>query len=214
MKARISQILTIMLVVALVAGAICIGGVKGYKEEREELLLSCIAKHSDSSVSLSDGITDCEKAAADFDARLKYKLMGKAASTFGVEPVTESVTALHAQLIQAAAAQSAGQTSQTPDDSDSSRTLNEVITDSVNALHTQLLQTASTVTQTSVLFPQLGSQVNELLEDSIDTKLSLGKVFWTIVLLWFIFGKQARRKGITLGKLFAGLGLFSIWKKK
>ncbi len=174
MKTRFSTILTVILVIALVAGAVCIGGVKGYKEEREELLLTCMERHSHTGVNLARSIQECEEAAADFDARLKYQLMGKVASAFGVEPVTDSVSALHAQLTQ----------------------------------------TVSAVTETPDLLSQLGNQVSELLEDNIDTKLSLGKVFWTVVLLFVIFGKKGRRKGFTLGKLFAGVGLFNMWRKK
>ena len=174
MKTRFSTILTVILVAVLIAGAVCIGGVKGYKEEREELLLSCVEMHSDVGVNLSRSIQECEEAAADFDARLKYKLLGKAASAFGVEPVSESVQALHAQLVQQEVPQP----------------------------------------QTNDLLGQIGEQLSSLLEDNIDTKLSLGKVFWTVVLLFVIFGKKGRRKGFTLGKLFAGLGLFNMWKKK
>lgn len=174
MKTRFSTILTVFLVIALIAGAICIGGVKGYKEEREELLLTCMEMHSTAGTDLTRSIEDCEEAAADFDARLKYKMMGKVAGAFGVEPVTDSVTALHAQLVRE----------------------------------------QSAVTEAPDLLEQLGAQVSELLEDNIDTKLSLGKVFWTVVLLMVIFGKKGRRKGFTLGKLFAGFGLFSLWKKK
>ena len=173
MKSRLSTILTVMLVVALIAGAVCIGGVKGYKEEREELLLSCMEMHSRAGVNLALSIAECEENAADFDARLKYQLMGKIAASFGVEPVTGSVT----------------------------------------ALHTQLTQTVSS-TETPDLLSQLGNQVSELLEDTLDTKLSWGKVFWTIVCLMTIFGKKGRRKGITLGKLLAGFGLFKLWKRK
>ena len=174
MKNRLSTILTVILVAALVLGAVCIGGVKGYKEEREELLLTCMEMHVKSGAKLADSIEDCEEDAADFDARLKHKLMGKVAASFGVEPVTASVTALHAQL----------------------------------------LREQSAVAQTPGLLEQLGEQVSELLEDNIDTKLSLGKVFWTVVCLFTIFGKKGRRKGFTLGKLFAGFGLFNMWKKK
>ena len=174
MKTRISTILTVILVFILIAGAVCIGGVKGYKEEREELLLTCMEMHVKAGSSLSRSIETCEDSAADFDARLKHKLMGKAASAFGVEPVTESVTALHAQLVREQSA-----VSEAPD-----------------------------------LLEQLGSQVGELLEDNIDTKLSLSKVFWTVVCLFTIFGKKGRRKGFTLGKLLAGFGLFNMWKKK
>ncbi len=173
MKNRLSTVLTVILCAALVIGAVCIGGVKGYKEEREELLLSCMEMHSVAGHDLLRSIEQCEEDAADFDARLQYKVMGKVASAFGVEPVTESVTALHAQLVQEQEA----------------------------------------VTQTPDLLEQLGSQVGELLEDNIDTKLSLSKVFWTIVCLMTIFGKKGRRKGFTLGKLFAGFGLFKMWKK-
>ncbi len=174
MKTRFSTILTVVVVIALILGAVCIGGVKGYKEEREELLLSCMEMHSKAGASLTRSIAECEENAADFDARLKYKMMGKAASAFGVEPVTESVQALHAQLVK----------EQT------------VVADSPDLLE------------------QLGAQVGELLEDNIDTKLSLSKVFWTVVCLITIFGKKGRRRGFTLGKLFAGFGLFNMWKKK
>ncbi len=173
MKNRLSTILTVILCVALVIGAVFIGGVKGYKEEREELLLSCMEMHSAAGNDLIRSIERCEEDAADFDARLKNKLMGKAASAFGVEPVTDSVTALHAQLVREQEA-----VGKNPD-----------------------------------LLEQLGSQVSELLEDTIDTRLSLSKVFWTAVCLMTIFGKKGRRKGFTLGKLFAGFGLFKMWKK-
>jgi len=174
MKTRFSTILTVILVIVLFAGAACIGGVKGYKEEREELLLTCMEMHSTAGSNLTRSIEECEASAADFDARLTYKTMGKVASAFGVEPITANVKALHAQLVKE--------------------------------------QTA--VTESPDLLEQLGAQVSELLEDNIDTKLSLGKVFWTVVCLITIFGKKGRRKGFTLGKLFAGFGLFNMWKKK
>ncbi len=173
MKNRVSTILTVILCAVLVIGAVCIGGVKGYKEEREELLLSCMEMHSTAGSSLSRSIEKCEESAADFDARLKHKLMGRIAASFGVEPVSASVTALHAQLVRE----------------------------------------QETVTQSPDLLEQLGSQVGELLEDKLDTRLSLSKVFWTIVCLMTIFGKKGRRRGFTLGKLFAGFGLFKMWKK-
>lgn len=174
MKTRLSTILTVILVIALIAGAVCIGAVKGYKEEREELLLTCMEMHSSAGANLARSIEKCEESAADFDARLTYKLMGKIASAFGVEPITANVEALHAQL----------------------------------------LKEQTVVTESPDLLEQLGAQVGELLEDNIDTKLSLGKVFWTVVLLMTIFGKKGRKRGFTLGKLFAGIGLFNMWKKK
>ena len=174
MKNRLSTILAVVLVAALILGAVCIGGVKGYKEEREELLLTCMERHVKSGVNLAASIAACEADASDFDARLKHKLMGNAAAAFGVEPVSESVRALHAKLQQEHSA-----TVDTPD-----------------------------------VLSQLGQQVSELLEDTVDTKLSFGKIFWTIVLLSTIFGKKGRKKGFTLGKLFAGIGLFNMWKKK
>ena len=88
------------------------------------------------------------------------------------------------------------------------------MTESVASLHAQLVREQSAVTQAPGLLEQLGEQVSELLEDNIDTKLSLSKVFWTVVCLFVIFGKKGRRKGFTLGKLFAGFGLFNMWKKK
>lgn len=174
MKNRFSTFLTVLLVVVLICGAACIGGVKGYKEDREELLLTCMEMHSRTGVNLSRSIADCEESAADFDAKLKYKLMGKVASSFGVEPVSENVKALHAQLVKE----------------------------------------QDTVTEAPDLLKQLGNQVSELLEDNIDTKLSLSKVFWTVVCLFTIFGKKGRRKGFTFGKLLAGFALFRMWKKK
>ena len=174
MKNRLSTILTVILVAALVLGAVCIGGVKGYKEEREALLLTCMEMHVKSGAKLADSIEACEEDAADFDARLKHKMMGKVASSFGVEPVSFGVKALHAQIIQ------------------------------VNSVQEQYPS----------LWEQLGERASELLEDNVDTKLSFGKIFWTIVCLSAIFGKKGRRKGFTLGKLFAGIGLFNMWKKK
>lgn len=174
MKNRFSTILTVALVLALIVGAVCIGGVKGYQEERKELLLACMELHSSAGANLSRSIEECEADAADFDARLKDKTMGKLAASFGVEPVTESVAALHAQLI-----------------------------------HEQ-----SAVEATPNIMEQLGDQVNELLEDNIDTKLSMSKVFWTIVCLYTIFGRKGRRRGFTFGKLLAGFGLYNMWKKK
>ncbi|MBR6668882.1 MAG: hypothetical protein IKL25_11045 [Clostridia bacterium] len=173
MKTRFSTILTVILVVALIAGAVCIGGVKGYKEEREELLLRCIDSHSHAGADLADSIADCEEDAADFDSRLKHKLMGKIASFFGVKPVSEDVSGLHAQLIRE----------------------NEPIE------------------QKTGLLEQIGAQVDSLVEDHVDTTLSLGKVFWTVILLFVIFGRKNRAKGFTLGKLLAGFGLFKMWKK-
>lgn len=173
MKIRFSTILTCILVIALIAGAVFIGGVKGYQEEREELLLACMDRHVNAGSSLSQSIEQCEEDARDFDARLKYKMMGQVADVFGVEPISDSVAALHAQLSGA----------EIP------------------------------VGQAPAFLDKLGAEVNSLLEDNIDTKLSLSKIFWTVVLLWFIFGRKGRR-GITLGKLLAGFGLFRIWRKK
>ena len=99
MNTRLSNILTAILVAALVLGAVCIGGVKRYKDERQELLLTCMEMHVKSGINQAKSIKTCEEATADFDARLKHQLMGKVASSFGVEPITESVQALHAQLI-------------------------------------------------------------------------------------------------------------------
>lgn len=174
MKTHFSTILTVILVAVLIAGAVCIGGVRGYKEEREELLLECMEMHSNAGARLHATIEDCEESAADFDARLKHKMMGKVAASFGVEPISGNVKALHARLVQE----------------------------------------ESTVTEAPDLLEQLGEQVSELLEDNIDTKLNLSKVFWTVVCLFTIFGKKGRRKGFTLGKLLAGFGLFNMWKKK
>ena len=174
MKNRVSTLLTGLLVALLVFGAIFIGGVKGYKEEREELLLACMEMHAKSGTALERSIVQCEDAAADFDARLKYKWMGKLSAAFGVEPVSGTVQALHAQLIR----------------------------------------NDTTAAQSPNLLSQLSGQISELLEDTIDTKLSWSKIFWTLVCLYTIFGKKARRKGFTLWKLLAGFHLFKLWKRK
>lgn len=172
MKNRFSTMLTWVLVLALIAGAFGIGAVKGYRDEREKLLLSCMEMHTQPNGDLAQSIERCESDAEDFDARLQDKLRGRIAAAFGVEPVSESVASLHAQLLR-----------------------------------------QSTVQPAPDLMAQLGDQINELLEDNIDTKLSLSKVFWTLVCLFTIFGRRGRRKGITFGKLLAGFGLFKLWKK-
>ncbi|MDD6052151.1 MAG: hypothetical protein PUC00_12950 [Clostridiales bacterium] len=172
MKNRFSTILTWALVLVLIAGAFGIGAVKGYRDEREKLLLSCMEMHTQPNVNLARSIERCESDAADFDARLQSKLRGRMAAAFGVEPVSESVASLHAQLLR-----------------------------------------QSTVQPTPDLAAQLGEKINELLEDNVDTKLSLSKVFWTLVCLFTIFGKRGRRKGFTFSKLLAGFGLFKMWKK-
>ena len=174
MKNRRSTILTVLVVVALFLGAVCIGGVKNFKEEREKLLLSCMEMHISAGTNLTRSIKNCEEDAADFDARLKYTMMGKVAGTFGVTPVSSNVVALHAQLVRE----------------------------------------QNTVTGTPGLLEQFGERIGELLEDNIDTKLSLGKIFWTMILLTSIFGKKARKRGFTLRKLLAGFGLFRLWRKR
>ncbi len=172
MKNRLSTILTVLALVVLIAGAVCIGAVNGYKNDREELLLECMAMHSEAR-NLSQSIAECRDKAEDFDNRLEYRFLGRIAGSFGVEPVSSSVEGLHAKL----------------------------------------LQEATIVSESPDLLSQLGAQVEELLDDHLDTSLSLGKVFWTVVLLLFIFGKRDKR-GITLGKLLAGFGLFRMWRKK
>ena len=174
MKNRLSTILTVIVVVVLVLGAVCIGSVKGYKDEREELLISCMAMHTEAGANLNRTIEKCRAEASDFDARLKHKLTGKIAAGFGVDPISNNV----------------------------------------EALHTRLLSEQNTVVEVPDLLGQLGAQVSELLEDNIDTGISLGKVFWTVIFLMVIFGKKGRRKGFTFGKLFAGIGLFNMWRKK
>lgn len=171
MKNRLSNILTVALVVALIAGAVCIGGVKGYQQEREKLLLACMELHTAPHADLADSIAECEASAADFDARLNSKVRGKVAEAFGVEPISANVKALHAQL----------------------------------------LKEQTDVAETPDILTQLGQQVGEMLEDNIDTKLSVSKVFWTIVCLTVIF---RRRRGFRLSQLLAGFGLFRLWKKK
>ncbi len=54
---------------------------------------------------MARSIQACETAVADFDARLAHQLMGKAARTFGVDPIGDQVKGLHAQLLRDADAQ-------------------------------------------------------------------------------------------------------------
>ncbi len=166
MKNRTSTFLTVIVCIALILGAVGIGTVKGYRDERQEILSACVENHADVR-SLSASIAECERAAADFDHRLEHRLGGKIAGLFGVEPITDSMAGLHQQLLRDAAPAE----------------------------------------------PGLVQQLENLLDDHVDTSLSLGKILWTVVLLNLLFGKKARRKGVTLGKLLAGLGLFRLWRK-
>lgn len=81
------------------------------------------------------------------------------------------------------------------------------IADSLEPLHRQLLQN---VPEKDV--PDLQARLTDLLDDHVDTTLSLGKVFLTVILLLIIFGKRGK-KGVSLGKLLAGFGLFKLWKR-
>lgn len=171
MKNRLSNILTIALVAVLIAGAVCIGGVKGYQQEREKLLLACMERHTAPDVSMADSIAACEAAAADFDARLNSRLRGRVSAAFGVAPISDSVRALHDQLLGERA-----DTTPAPD-----------------------------------ILAKLGQQVGEMLEDNIDTALSVSKAFWTFALLMVIF---RGRRGFRLGQVLAGFGLFRLWRKK
>ncbi len=168
MKNRLSSALTWVVAAALVIGAVCIGATKAYRDDREELLISCMQRHA-SARDMRSSIAECSEDVQEFDAKLKHRVFGRIAGTFGVEPIGEDVAALHAQLIR-------------EDD----------------------------VQEQSV---SLTSQIGEMLEDTIDTKLSFGKILWTMILLSAIFGKKGRKKGVTLGKLLAGFGLFKLWRR-
>lgn len=172
MKNKLTTTLTVIACVALVVGAVCLGAVRGWQKDRQEILLDCVELHSIDADELRESIEECEAAAADFDRGLSSKLTGKIAHAFGVEPIGSSLDALHSRLLLQAAPE-----------------------------------------EEKATLEDLGHQIEDLLDDHIDTSLSFGKVVWTIVLLMVIFGKK-NKKGITLGKLLAGYGLFRTWRKK
>ncbi len=167
MKNHLSTLLTVVLVALLIAGAVCIGAVKGYREDRETLLLSCAESHAHAA-DMTRSIDQCEADAAAFDHKLETHLLGKAAQAIGVEPISQSVAALHEQLLRQPM-------------------------------------------QEKVELPDIGAAIGDLLDDHIDTKLSFGKVLWTVVLLSVIFRKG---RGGGLWKLLAGFGIFKLWRKK
>lgn len=88
----------------------------------------------------------------------------------------------------------------------------EPIGDSVESLHSQLLRESGRQDNSSADF-DLSDAIENLIDEHVDTSLSLGKVIGTIILLTVLFGKKGRRKGFTIGKLLAGFGLFRMWKK-
>ncbi len=88
----------------------------------------------------------------------------------------------------------------------------EPISGQTEKLHAQLLRDAPEETGSSAVTDLIG-QFGEMLDDHVDTDLSIGKVIWTCVLLSVIFGRKGRRKGFTLGKFLAGFGLFKMWRK-
>lgn len=167
MKNRLPTLLTVLLVALLIAGAVCIGAVKGYREDRKTLLLNCAESHAHAT-DMARSIDQCEADAAAFDRQLETHLLGKAARAIGVEPISESVAALHEQLLRQPV-------------------------------------------QEKVELPDIGAAISDLLDDHIDTKLSFGKVLWTVVLLSVIF---RRGRGGGLWKLLAGFGIFKLWRKK
>ncbi|MBQ8200512.1 MAG: hypothetical protein IJZ74_01950 [Clostridia bacterium] len=170
MKIKFSTILTILLCIVLVMGAVCIGAVRGWSDEREKLLLSCVERHNVSVGSIRRSVEECRECMQDYDHRLSTELTGRIAGKFGVEPIGNSVESLHEQLLHK------------------------------NVPEEEL--------------PALQSMIGALLDDHIDTSLSLGKVVLTIIFLMVIFGNRGRKKGFTFGKLLAGFGLFRLWKRR
>lgn len=168
MKKFFLTLLTILVVVILFAAAICIGSVKDFKNDREEILRSCAEMHT-TGRSLEITIERCEEAADRFDDRLVDSMLGVVALGAGVEPVWEEVNDRHEQLLEA---------------------------------------------QTYESIPNLGDEITALLDEHVDTSMSFTKVVLTVIFLIVIFGPKGRKRGFTLGKLFAGFGLFKLWKKK
>lgn len=169
MKISFSTVLTVILCIALVVGAIGLGTVRGWSDEREKVLMNCVTLHNDTK-DLRRSVAECRSAVADYDHRLETELTGRIAGLLGVEPIGDSLEGLHEQLLQESQ----------PEEIDR---------------------------------VDLEDWVEELLEEHVDTSLSLGKVILTILLLMVIFGKRGRKKGFTLGKLLAGFGLFKLWKR-
>lgn len=172
MKNKVTSTLTVIVCIALALGAVCLGAVRGWQKDRQEILLGCVELHNTDADEIRESIEECEEAAAEFDRGLSDKLTGKIAHAFGVEPIGSSLDALHSRLLQQAAPE-----------------------------------------KEKTNLEDLGAQIEDLLDDHIDTSLSFGKVVWTVVLLMVIFGKKNKR-GISLGKLLAGYGLFRTWRKK
>ncbi len=98
-KPSFSTILTLLLCAVFIAGAVTLGAVRGWINEREQLLLACPQRHSDER-DVRRGVAACEEAIADFDARLSGDLTGRIAGLFGVEPIGESLSSLHRQLLR------------------------------------------------------------------------------------------------------------------
>lgn len=173
MKNKVTTTLTVIACVALLVGAVCLGAVRGWQKDRQEILLGCVELHAVDADDIRESIEECEAAAAEFDRGLSGNLTGKIAHALGVEPIG----------------------------------------DSLDTLHSRLMLQATPERQAENTLQDLGEQIEDLLDDHIDTSLSLGKVIWTVVLLMVIFGKKNKR-GISLGKLLAGYGLFRTWRKK
>lgn len=99
MKKFFLTLLTILVVGVLFLAAICIGSVKDFKSEREQLLLSCAEMHASSGKNLVITIDRCEERAEQFDDRLEDSMLGVVALVCGVEPVWTEVNTYHEQLL-------------------------------------------------------------------------------------------------------------------
>lgn len=91
---------TILFVVIMIAVALCIGNMKNFQNEREQILLSCEQMHSTTSWNLEASIESCEEAAERFDDRLEDTWPGVAALACGVQPVWDEVNARHEALLE------------------------------------------------------------------------------------------------------------------
>lgn len=98
-KISFSTVITALLVAALVVAAVGFGAVRGWNSQREQVLLDCVERHSGRG-NVSRSVEECREAIEDFDHRLSTELMGRIAGKFGVEPIGDSVEALHSQLLR------------------------------------------------------------------------------------------------------------------
>ncbi len=99
-KPSFSTILTLLLCAVLVAGAVCLGAVRGWNDQREQVLLSCVERHHAAGKDIRGSVEKCEAAVREFDDGLAHDFTGRIAEMFGVAPIGDSLDGLHAQLLQ------------------------------------------------------------------------------------------------------------------